>query len=128
MLFRLLAGAGRFVQVEGGARTLLRWRLVVSNLDAEVGVFGGTDGGRLAVPPVPLLDDRELRSPSSRSLALPRDGRSSSKASGLSFGLCLVFSAINASRVAGVTSSPGLLVSSIFSMSSSSVSMSSTPS
>jgi hypothetical protein len=64
MLLRLLAGAGRFDQLEGGSKGVVRCRRDVSKAEAVPveGVLGGTDGGRLGtreVPPEPLLDDRE---------------------------------------------------------------------
>lgn len=79
-LFRLLAGAGRRVQLEGAvpARGVVRCLRVVSNADggALIGVFGGTLGGRLGrhdVPPELRLDERDEEAPrvkSSRPLSL----------------------------------------------------------
>lgn len=66
MLLRLLAGAGRFDQLEGGCASngVVRCRRDVSKAELVVvlGVLGGTDGGRLEtreVPTEPRLDDRE---------------------------------------------------------------------
>lgn len=107
---RLLAGAGRFDQLEGGcaSKGVVRCRRDVSKAElvVELGVLGGTDGGRLEtreVPTEPLLDDREwlvlpekgLRPRSSGSVTSSSNG----ELFGLSRGLCLVLSATNWSNI-----------------------------
>lgn len=97
-LFRLLAGAGRRVQLEGAApaRGVVRCLRVVSNAEggALTGVFGGTLGGRLGrydVPPELRLDERDEEAPwlkSSRPLSLCSVTSSSSATGELGGLLC----------------------------------------
>lgn len=71
MLLRLLAGAGRFVQLEGAVALngVALCRLDESNADGGPvcrGVLGGTLGGRLRIRDVPTefwLDDRDAELP-----------------------------------------------------------------
>lgn len=106
MLFRLPAGAGRFVQLEGAAAPngVDRCRLDESNADGGpvcTGVLGGTLGGRLGTFDVPPeLDDLDALVPRTngcrpralgkvRSSLSPSSLASCGESSGLSPELCL---------------------------------------
>ena len=101
-LFRLEAGAGLLLQLDGAVppNGVDLCRFPVSNTEF-IGVFGGTEGGLLAVRLESLLDDRDCLESSSESSSLvrPRSGKSTSSFCGETFGLfrglCFVFSAMN---------------------------------